>query len=128
MASRRILRINQLLRHEIAEILQREVQDGALTAPLISITDVDTSPDLRSAKVYFSVYGDEENIKEAEAHLVRAATFIRRNLMDRIDLRQIPRLEFLLDRSIATGGRIMQLMRSIESTGDSQEANADRKE
>ena len=114
MASRRIERINHLLRQEIAELLTREVNDATLNQSMISITDVDTSPDLRSAKVYFSVYGDEEEIQAAKDHLKRASGFLHRNLKERLDLRYTPHLEFVLDRSLARGDRIMRLMRSIE--------------
>ena len=116
MPSRRIQRVNQLLREEIAEILQREVRDEALSLPLISITEVDTTSDLRTARVYYSVYGDEETIMEARRHLERASGFLRRSMKGRVDLRQLPQLEFILDRSLATGDRIMQLMRRIEET------------
>jgi ribosome-binding factor A len=112
--SRRIERINHLLRQEIAELLTREVKDSTLTASLISITDVDTSPDLRLAKVYFSVYGDEDEIQAARKHLERASGFLHRNLKERLDLRYTPHLEFVLDRSLARGDRIMRLMRGIE--------------
>jgi ribosome-binding factor A len=103
------------LRQEIAELLSREVKDATLSTSLISITEVDTSPDLRSAKVYFSVYGDEDEIKAAGEHLKRAAGFLHHNLKGRLDLRYTPNLEFVLDRSLATGDRIMRLMREIES-------------
>jgi ribosome-binding factor A len=112
--SRRIERINHLLRQEIAELLTREVKDATLNQSMISITDVDTSPDLRSAKVYFSVYGDEDEIQAAEDHLKRASGFLHHNLKERLDLRYTPHLEFVLDRSLARGDRIMRLMRSIE--------------
>jgi ribosome-binding factor A len=114
VASRRIERINHLLRQEIAELLSREVKDSTLSTSLISITEVDTSPDLRNAKVYFSVYGDEDEIKAAGDHLKRAAGFLHHNLKERLDLRYTPHLEFVADRSIARGDRIMRLMRSIE--------------
>jgi ribosome-binding factor A len=114
MVSRRIERINHLLRQEIADILAHEVKDETLSTALISIIDVDTSPDLRMAKVYFSVYGDEEVIQAARERLTRAAGFLHRNLKERVELRHTPRLEFILDRSLARGDRIMQLMRSIE--------------
>ena len=114
MPSRRIERINHLLRQEIADLLTREVKDAALSTSLISITEVDTSPDLRSAKVYFSVYGDDEQVEQARAHLNRASGFLHRNLKGRLDLRHTPHLEFVFDRSLATGDRIMRLMRSIE--------------
>src|SRR6476620_2013113 len=86
MVSRRIERINHLLRQEIADLLAREVKDATLAESLISITDVETSPDLRLAKVYFSVYGDEEQIEAALAHLKRASGFLHHNLKERLDL------------------------------------------
>ena len=114
MPNRRIERINHLLRQEIAELLSREVKDSTLSTSLISITEVDTSPDLRNAKVYFSVYGDEDEIKAAGDHLRRAAGFLHHNLKERLDLRHTPHLEFVVDRSIARGDRIMRLIRTIE--------------
>jgi ribosome-binding factor A len=114
MPNRRIERINHLLRQEIAELLSREVKDATLSTSLISITEVDTSPDLRNAKVYFSVYGDEDEIKAAGDHLKRAAGFLHHNLKERLDLRHTPHLEFVVDRSIERGDRIMRLMRTIE--------------
>jgi ribosome-binding factor A len=125
MPNRRMLRINQLLREEIAELLSREVKDSTLNSSLISITEVETSSDLRSAKVYFSVYGDEEEIQAAQAHLDRAAGFLRRSLMSRLDLRQTPRLEFVADRSLARADRIMRLMRGIEAERASAESEPD---
>jgi ribosome-binding factor A len=114
MPSRRIERINHLLRQEIADVLTREVKDETLSTALISITAVETSSDLRVAKVFFSVYGDEEVIQAAHLRLNRASGFLHRNLKDRLDLRHIPHLEFILDRSLARGDRIMRLMRTIE--------------
>jgi ribosome-binding factor A len=114
MPSRRIERINHLLRQEIAELLTREVKDATLNTAMISITDVDTSPDLRNAKVYFSVYGDEDEIKAARDHLKRASGFLHHNLKERLDLRHTPHLEFVFDPSLERGDRIMRLMRTIE--------------
>ena len=121
MPSRRIERINHLLRQEIADLLTREVKDAALSTALISITDVETSPDLRLAKVYFSVYGDEEVIKQAQLHLQRASGFLHHNLKERLDLRHTPHLEFVLDRSLARGDRIMRLLRDIEEEREHRE-------
>ena len=101
-------------RVEIADLLAREVKDATLSTSLISITEVETSPDLRQAKVYFSVYGDEAEIQAAREHLTRASGFLHRNLKERLDLRHTPHLEFVLDRSLARGDRIMRLMRTIE--------------
>jgi ribosome-binding factor A len=114
MPSRRIERINHLLRQEIADLLTREVKDATLHDAMISITDVETSPDLRNAKVYFSVYGDEQTTEAARQHLRRASGFLHHNLKERLDLRHTPHLEFVLDQSLARGDRIMRLMRTIE--------------
>jgi ribosome-binding factor A len=114
MPSRRIERINHLLRQEIAELLTREVNDAALSTVMISITDVETTPDLRLARVYFSVYGDDEVVAAAQVHLKRASGFLHRNLKERLDLRHTPHLEFILDQSLARGARIMGLIRTIE--------------
>jgi ribosome-binding factor A len=123
--SRRIERINHLLRQEIADLLAREVKDQTLSTALISITDVETSPDLRQAKVYFSVYGDEEVVQAAHTHLRRAAGFLHHELKERLDLRYTPHLEFVLDRSLARGDRIMRLMRSIEDERHQDDGSAD---
>jgi len=72
-------------------------------------------------KVYFSVFGDEAVIQEAQKHLTRASGFLHRNLKDRLDLRHIPHLEFILDRSLARGDRIMRLMRTIEEEREHRE-------
>ena len=114
MTSRRIERINHLLRQEIADLLAREIKDAALQEAMISITDVETSPDLRNARIYFSVYGDDQTVEAARQHLTRASGFLHRNLKERLDLRHTPHLEFVLDQSLARGDRIMRLMRSIE--------------
>ena len=114
MPSRRIERINHLLRQEIADLLTREVKDAALQDAMISITEVETSADLRSAKVYFSVYGDEATVDAARRHLKRASGFLHHNLKERLDLRHTPHLEFVLDNSLARGDRIMRLIRTIE--------------
>ena len=79
MVSRRIERINHLLRQEIADLLTREVNDEALSTPMISIIDVETSADLRVAKVYFSVFGDEEVTQAAQKHLTRASANLVRS-------------------------------------------------
>jgi ribosome-binding factor A len=121
MPSRRIERINHLLRQEIADLLTREIKDETLKSAMISITDVDTSPDLKTARVYFSVYGDDEEVKQAELHLQRASGFLHRNLKERLDLRYTPYLEFVLDRSLAQGDRIMRLMRTIEEEREHRE-------
>jgi ribosome-binding factor A len=110
--SRYILRLNALLREEISELLRREVEDPELQG-LISITAVDTSTDLKLARVYVSAFGDDEQVARIMKRLRKAARFFRRELAQRINLRHTPELEFQLDPSIARGARIMELLASL---------------
>jgi ribosome-binding factor A len=111
--NRRLLRLNQLLRDEVSELLRREVEDPALQS-IISITEVDTSPDLRTAKIYFSTLGDEEHMIQVLTRLRKAARFFRRELAARLNLRHTPELIFELDPSLARGARILQLLSELQ--------------
>ena len=113
MTSRRILRLNEAIREELAELLRREMRDPRLGA-LITITEVDTSPDLALAHVYVSVLGSDEETSEAVRALRHAAGYLKRELGDRLRLRRVPTLDFRLDPSLARGARVMQLLREID--------------
>ena len=84
--SRRTDRINEQLREEISTILSRQVKDPRLNA-VISITRVVASNDLRSARVYISVMGNKETKEEALQGLQSAASFLRREIRDRINMK-----------------------------------------
>ncbi len=112
MATRRIQRLNQQIREELADLLRREMRDPRL-AGLISITGVETTPDLALARVYVSIFGSDDEVAEALRALQRAAGFLRRELGERVRVRRLPLLEFKFDPSIARGARIMQLLREI---------------
>ncbi len=113
MANRRIQRTNSLIRDEVALLLQREVKDPLLEG-MISITEVETAPDLSVAHIYVSVLADEDQARKTLAQLQHAARFFRRELASRINLRHTPELEFRLDVSIARGARVLQLLREID--------------
>lgn len=109
---RRLQRLNDQIRDELADLLAREAQDPRLQG-IISITGVETTPDLSVARIYMSVLGAEEDATATLRHLQRAAGFFRRELATRLNLRRTPDLEFRHDRSIAAGARIDQLLREI---------------
>jgi ribosome-binding factor A len=110
--SRRLDRVNQLLRQEIADLLTRELKDPRLGV-MVSITGVETSPDLRTAKVFVSIYGSETESEQALEALRGAAGFLRRELSARLRMKQVPVLVFERDRSIERGARIAQLLREV---------------
>ena len=111
--SRRADRINGLLRQEISVLLSREIKDPRLSG-VISITQVETSSDLRNAHVYVSVMGDEDTKSAALDGIKSAATFLRRSLRDRLKLRYVPFLKFSLDESIEDADSLLRMMDSIQ--------------
>lgn len=90
-----------------------QIRDDRLHG-LISVTSVETAPDLSQCKVFISVFGEESEAEEALKQMRRAASFFRRELAARLDLRHTPDIDFRLDRSIAEGARINVLLREIE--------------
>lgn len=107
--SRRVDRINGLLREEISSLLMREIKDPRLNA-LLTITQVITSPDLRNAKVYLSVLGNHEDNVNALEGIRSAATFLRKQLRERLRLKYIPFLTFEIDDSLENSDHIFRLM------------------
>ena len=87
--SRRTDRINEQLREEISTLLTRQVKDPRLNA-VISITRVVSSGDLRSARVYISVMGNQETREAALAGIRSAASYLRRELRARINMKHTP--------------------------------------
>ena len=110
---RRMQRVNDQIRDELADLLMRDARDPRLGG-VISITGVETSPDLRTSRVYVSVLGTEEEANQKLGYIRHASPFFRRELAARLNLRRTPELEFRLDRSIAEGARINQVLREIQ--------------
>jgi ribosome-binding factor A len=113
MPAKRLDRLNQLLREEISQLIQRELKDPRLG--FVTVTEVDLAPDLRSAKVFVSVLGDQTQWSASLAALVHARGFIRHWLREHLDLRVTPELIFRPDRSLEHAARIQQLLRELGS-------------
>ena len=113
--SRRIDRVNELLRLEISQVLARQIKDPRLSG-VITITEVRTTPDLRNALVLLSVMGDQEAKKSALAGIESAAKFLRRELRGRLTLRYVPFLRFALDDSLEHADRLMRIMNQIQES------------
>jgi ribosome-binding factor A len=104
--SRRIERVNELIRHELSDLLLRELRDPRLDG-LISITRVEVSPDLYNARVSVSVMSETASPADALKALNAAAGFLHKELVHRLDMRRVPFLTFQLDKSIEEGAAVL---------------------
>jgi ribosome-binding factor A len=106
---RRTDRINEQLRQEVSILVRDEVRDPRVG--LVTITAVETSPELDHARVYVTVLGDDEEKEQALQGLRSAAPFIRGQLGRRLHMRRIPELHFQIDRVLEEASRIDALLR-----------------
>ncbi len=125
MSSYRRARINDAVREELSLALQNS-KDPRLSGSMVSILSADVSPDLKTAKIRYSVYGGDT--EEAIAGIESAAGYFRRELARRLNLRITPELTFLRDDSIAHGARIAQLLREVLPEQEEPAANGRKSE
>jgi ribosome-binding factor A len=110
VTSYRMRRINEALKEIIGTALARDLKDPRIG--FVTLTGVDTVPDLSRARVFFSVYGKQAE-KEATMEGLRAArAYLQRLIGDELPLRRIPTLEFVYDASVDQGMRIQALLKS----------------
>ncbi len=125
--SLRTTRVNELLREEISQLLLREVKDPRVSRGMVTITEVQATPDLRRAVVYVSHLGTEEERKAALEGLQRSAPFMHRELVHRLKMRNVPELTFRFDPSIERGARLADLIHQVSSerAGDGEEPDGE---
>lgn len=109
--SRRSQRVADLVRAEISSLVLIEAHDPDLRR--VTITDVEMPSDLRSARVFFSCLGGDEEREKAALALRRAAGYLRREVGQRCKLRYAPELHFVSDRSLERGARIEELLHEV---------------
>ena len=109
---RRVDRVNELLRHEISRLLTLQAKDPRLGG-VITVTRVVTAPDLREAQVFISVMGNAVTKQSTLEGIRSAATFLRRELRPRLNLRYTPFLKFDLDDSLEEAHHILEIMDHI---------------
>jgi ribosome-binding factor A len=108
--------VNQLIKEEVSMLLQRELKDPRLG--FVTVTEVDTAKDLRVAKVFVSVLGDDEQWKASMAALTSARGFVRNWLRQHLDLRITPEIVFQPDRSMEHAARIQALLKNLQGGGE----------
>jgi ribosome-binding factor A len=111
----RIDRVAAILQSKISEIILRELNDPRIG--FVSITEVSVAPDLKSAKVFVSIYGTKEVQDEAMKGLQSATPFIRGELGKDLLLRDVPALRFIQDTSIERGTRVLSIMNRSNKPG-----------
>jgi len=113
--SQRTERVDELLRQEIGSIITRDVADPRVG--FATITSVETTPDLRHAKVWISVIGQPAEREATMAALRRAVPFVRHELGSRLRIKRIPDLHVHLDDTAERGTRVLQLLSELEAGG-----------
>ncbi|MDH7480948.1 MAG: 30S ribosome-binding factor RbfA [Armatimonadota bacterium] len=108
----RLERVKELLKSEISEIIRREIKDPRLG--FVTITDAEVSKDLRHAKIFISVLGDEQKKQETLNVLQSAAGFIRGEFGRHARMKIIPEITFKLDTTVERGARIFELLEQVK--------------
>jgi ribosome-binding factor A len=101
-------RIAEQIQRELSEIIRVELKDPRIG--MITLTDVEVTPDGARARVFFTVLGDSARVDEAAAGLQHAAGYLRSQLARSLNLRIVPQLEFKYDPSVERGARLSQLI------------------
>ena len=112
MASPRQRRVGDQIQKEISNLLLREVKDPRIG--FVTLTAVDVSGDLRHARVYYTVMGEQGQKDATQNALAKATPFIRRELGKRLRLRCTPELQFCFDASLEYGNRIESLIKELK--------------
>ncbi len=119
MTSHRANRVAEEIKREITQMLRTEIKDPRIG--FVTITGVKVTTDIRYAKVFFSVYGNDESKSQSLEALEKAKGFIRSELGKRMRLRYTPEISFKFDPSIEHGAKIMKLLKEVKETENNHE-------
>ena len=117
-------KVEQFIKEELSQIIQREVRDPRIG--FVSITGVEVSVDLRHARVFVSVLGDAEAKEATMGGLRSALGYIRRELGGRLRMRYTPNIAFKLDESIERGARVNKLLGDVAKESHAHPSRDDR--
>ena len=122
-------RVNAELAKQITKIIAENVKDPRLGNAIIGVTKVYTTPDLKYAKVYLSIYAaNDEERQEAYYTICRSKTFIRNMLKDSVQIRLLPELNFIIDDSVDYSIKIDGLLNQIKKEQEQNHVSADTEE
>jgi ribosome-binding factor A len=118
MSARRRRQVGSILREELSQIIQQEMKDPRLG--FASVLRVEIAPDMSFARVFISVFGSQEEREATIEALAHASGFIRHQLAPRLSLRTIPRLRFVLDRSMEHAENVARILAEVEADKPSE--------
>ena len=121
--SRRVEKLSALLKREISELLLNGVRDERIHQAMITITTVEVSGDLQHAKVFISLFGEDQKKAEVLIGLEEAKGFIRAELARRLQMRRSPELVFKIDKGMSKGPSVLDLLHSLEIERKSKDTN-----
>ena len=104
-------RVSQLIHRAVSNIIENELRDSRIG--MFTVTGVDMGKDLKNARIYVSVLGDENDVESSLTALNNASSYIRVRISERVDLRNIPAIMFYYDSSTIDGMRIDKLLNEI---------------
>ena len=119
-------KINGEVRRELSNIIRGEIKDPRI-GPMTSVVEVEVAPDLKSAKAYISVLGDEKAQQDTLEGLRSAEGYIRRALAKPINLRNTPEIRFVLDQSIEYGVNMSKLIDDVNKSSKEDKDDEDDK-
>ena len=114
MGTPRLVRVNELLKREIAEDLHRNFSMSDFDCAAVTVLRVECAADLRDANVYVSIFRHEDDRDQMVAYLNRHRQEIIRLMVKRVKLKYTPRLHFILDDSLEEGDRVLSLLAEME--------------
>lgn len=117
-------RINGEVQKELSRIISMEVKDPRIN-PMTSVVAVEVTPDLKFAKAYISVLGDEESKQATQAGLKKASPFIRSQLAKNLNLRNTPELTFVIDQSIEYGVNMSKMIEEVNKSIPREEEDSE---
>ena len=120
---RRPERLAESLKVEIAEVVGFELVDPRVE--MVTVTDVEVADDLRDAKVYVLIPGDEADINKALKTLRHASTFIRQQVAMNLDMRHAPHVHFVRDTAEENAARVGEILNKLDIKGESKKEDSD---
>jgi ribosome-binding factor A len=115
---RRLVRVNEVIRRELSDIISREINFNAQT--LVTVHAVNIAPNLRQCHVFVSVLGKPAQKNRVLTELMGHRSLLQRELAKRVVLKYTPHLKFKLDESIERGSRVLEIMQSLDKPQDIQ--------